>query len=232
MLQLARDLCAMFAPTPFPSEGSTSGHFNRDYDFDSFGGHPNKTYPPYADLDFPLIASNGDAEMWRHLCMDFSPWLIRVYSVSAADDSAFLSAIYRVADPWAVTPAKDVPYPAEKGLLDQNSQVVNTADPTKNHYAACLRGSYSPKWGSGAAILKMPLCDEAFLKAIDDDAKSTQRLFIRGEDAPSNSLALSNWAARGATAAGMSVFSYLKAGGAQKPVRPYFNECELVRKAP
>ena len=37
-----------------------------------------------------------------------------------------------------------------------------------------------------------------------------------------------NWELRGAIATGMTVFSYLQSGGAQMPVKPYYNECQLL----
>lgn len=248
MLQLARSLCTLFIPKIFAADAKDDGPtfdgrtFPLRFAFEKTspglppftGTAPDKAWPPFSDPKFPLIFSNGDAEMWRHICMDFSPWLIRVYEIveqttgtdlgTKSTFPANLTAIYRAGDPFSAMPSKDLPYPVERAsLYDHTMAVVNTADPKKNFYAACLKGPRRPEVPSDSPLGRMPVCDDAFL------ANTSQRLWSSEMTTEEAEAAFDSWAARGAAVAGFSVFSYLKNGGAQKGVRPYYNECQSVK---
>jgi hypothetical protein len=40
---------------------------------------------------------------------------------------------------------------------------------------------------------------------------------------------ISRWSLRGGIATGMAVYSYLRSGGAQQQLKPYYNQCQLLK---
>ena len=40
---------------------------------------------------------------------------------------------------------------------------------------------------------------------------------------------VARWSLRGGIATGMAVFSYLQSGGAQRSIKPYYNQCQLLK---
>jgi mono/diheme cytochrome c family protein len=232
MLNLAKALCALVLPDPiadnflFPDYGDT---------------FKNDRYPPYNILpkESPFITTNGDKDMWLTLCSQFSPQVIRVYTLQF---QAFihLSAIY-YADG----------YPESALVLDQNQQQVPFVSqatskamgvPLANNYPACFEPPTRPEdiaflakpdnANFVASKSNLPPCDPGFLSA----GRTLWREGFEGANDPEGQQTyasyvenVSRWMQQGAAAAGMAVFTYLHDGGAQTGVDPYYNECELLK---
>ncbi|MES1165009.1 MAG: hypothetical protein ABUR63_04585 [Verrucomicrobiota bacterium] len=213
MLNLAKGLCSVVLPEP---NGFT---FSRS-------GFPVATpvgptfYPPYNDDKAPFIRTNGDHEMWIHLCSDFSPPVVRVYEVQG--ETVNLKSLY-----YAEGSDGFIGYPDAAPVLDQN-KAVQMGVHRDNRYPACLVTPRDPAAIADKAVktvLHMPYCPAEFL------TKGKELpLFTFNED--DQTLVVSDdvkgWSLRGAVAAGMTVFTYLRDPARTAGVNPYYNECQLL----
>jgi mono/diheme cytochrome c family protein len=223
MLNLAKGLCAVV----LPDAGKANDYFNN---YTTFKGVEPYGYPPYNADVAPFIGKNEDKEMWIQLCTQFSPAVVRVYelhgsapTVEGADDSrkVVLGSMF-YADG----------YPSTAPVLDHRPVVVNGVNPTTNYYPACVRMPTDPRdvsWLQQTRLwtfYKMPPCPAEFLqngKLMWHDSGTPDEVDQWRENT-------ARWDLRGAIAAGMSVFSYLySAGGAQMEVKPYYNQCQLLK---
>ncbi len=222
MLNLAKGLCSVVLPDPSKSNG---------FYFRQYGGFDDH-YPPYnAAPEFtPFIESNGDKEMWIHLCAHFAPPVVRVYSIinpEKMERYLQLTAMY-YADGDETHPA----YPTGSPVLDHNKKVQTGVQPD-NTYPACFIApanseaqvwvASNPDW----APLRQVPCPAPFIAS----GKllwnvSTLEDSEAGEAQADN---ITRWELRGAIAAGMAVFTYLQSGGAQSTLKPYYNECQFLK---
>jgi len=211
MLKLAAGLCAIMLPD------NRSGHY---YSYVKFtGGLEPSFYPPFNATDAPFIDTVADREMWFQLCTQYSPTVVRVYGVSSF--SAGEKLIEIVALYYGDS------YPSDAPILDQNKVVQKGIRPKENIYPACFQPPSDPDaaaWAAGTAIktkFQMPDCPPAFLQ---DQSKV---MATRLDPAKGDNVA--RWSLRGGIATGMSVYSYLRSGGAQGQLRPYYNQCQLLK---
>jgi len=237
MLNLAKGLCSVF----LPDLDQRNGHYGQNDHQQFVRGAEPMFYPPYNFNDTPLIAVNGDKEMWTTLCTRFSPLVVRVYvptiNTMGGGYDVTLQAFY-YADgypPGAPPPAPAAAngYPPNAPVLDDNRVQQMGVSPT-NHYPACLDASdkTAVAWLADKPIrttTHMPDCPPQFLA--NTNAVLWRYVDLQfGDDTLKAQQAdnMLNWELRGAIATGMTVFSYLQSGGAQMPVKPYYNECQLL----
>ena len=211
MLKLAAGLCAIMLPD------SRSSHY---YSYAKFtGGLEPAFYPPFNAVDAPFIDTVGDREMWFQLCTQYSPAVVRVYGVSSFANGE------KIIDLVALYYGDG--YPAGADVLDQNKMVQKGIRPKENIYPACFQAPDEPEaaaWVAGTAIktkYHMPDCPPAFLQ---DQSKvmSTRLDPAKGDN-------VARWSLRGGIATGMAVYSYLRSGGAQTQLKPYYNQCQLLK---
>jgi mono/diheme cytochrome c family protein len=228
MLKLAAGLCAIMLPD------KNSGHY---YDYAAFeNGSEPQFYPPFNANDTPFLDMVADRDMWMHLCTQYSPVVVRVYGVSGFAPPG--DGIPAKGDVGIVALYYGDSYPTDAPVLDQN-RVIQTgiqpdiSKPNANLYPACFQPPSDPQaaaWVAGTAIktkFHMPDCPKAFL---DVNAQNQSKVMwtLRGEtDAMKDNIA--RWSLRGGIATGMSVFSYLRSGGAQGQLKPYYNQCQLLK---
>ena len=81
----------------------------------------------------------------------------------------------------------------------------------------------------------MPDCPPGFVDTTTTDPAKldqTRVMWIRAaadatKDAMDDNIA--RWSLRGGIATGMAVYSYLRGGGAQGQIKPYYNQCQLLK---
>ncbi len=219
MLNLASGICATILPD------QRSSHY---YGYQVFtGGLEPLYYPPFNATDTPMMDTIADRDMWLHLCTQYSPTVVRVYGVSnfspAASDHPASGTVEIIALYYGDG------YPATAPVLDQEKAVQTGIHSDKNLYPACFQPPSDPQaaaWAAGTAIrtkFHMPDCPAAFLQ---DQSKLMWRRLFQTPEMPDN---VARWSLRGGIATGMAVFSYLQSGGAQRPIKPYFNQCQLLK---
>ena len=230
MLKLAAGLCAIILPD------KSSGHY---YHYAAFeNGSEPQFYPPFNANDTPFLDTVADRDMWFHLCTQYSPVVVRVYGVSG----------FAPADPQTGSSAKGHvnivalyygdSYPTDAQVLDQN-KVIQTgiqpdlSKPNANLYPACFQPPSDPQqaaWVAGTAIktkFHMPDCPKPFLEVNEQNKSKVMWTLLNETEALKDNIA--RWSLRGGIATGMSVFSYLRSGGAQGQVKPYYNQCQLLK---
>jgi hypothetical protein len=168
-----------------------------------------------------LIVTNGDAELWHHVCARDNPPPIRALQVGGTEESRNLTGsefdLY-----WPAS------YPATAAIGDDRgrSQPQLKGD---NIFPWCVVAPSDPSMAEWVAAQKtfdqkpLPICPAEFLTAenqfkveLDDQAR------YHYPDAQ-------KWALRGAINAGLAVFVYLDdLIGNDTPANPRFNECELL----
>lgn len=229
MLNLAKGLCSVVLPA-----GSVSGPLNHASTqsatrFGIMGQQPEEGYPLFASRSYaPFVQSTGDWEMWVHLCSDYNPPVVRVYSVYKKDD------VYTVGL-GTVLPG-DMPSPRYPGLIyadsypamdvwDQDQQVQHSGvDPKKNLYPACFM---RPSADDTDGAAKMPFAD-SFLSH-SSMPTCPDEFLVKGKRLTEEDTKL--WVLNGAITAGMSVFSYLRDPNTDlghKAPPPYYDECQLL----
>jgi hypothetical protein len=226
MLNLAKGLCAVV----LPDFHAASHYYLEDTEFTA-GVEPH-AYPPFEASDAPFIKANADKEMWLYLCTKFSPPVVRVYEVTQViTDSVSGDVTKANIDLMALYYADG--YPSTAPVLDHNKKVVSGVhvnDPgyPTNYYPACVKMPTDPAtvaWLKQTTLwtkYQMPACPDQFLttgKVMWTYNFATRAMFDN----------MTKWDLRGAIAAGMSVFSYLYGGGAQMQVKPYYNQCQLLK---
>jgi hypothetical protein len=244
MLNMAKGLCSMVLPTP-TSDGLP------DYEKNVYAYNnnsllpPPSNYPPYSYQNSPFVDSTYDKEMWLHLCGDFSPQVVRVYgTLSAPTNKGDLAVIQLVKMYYAVHPdpvraanaADTANYPADAPVWDHTSYATKTQQmgvTRRNLYPACLDPKLIPadQLTAGHAAKQLPPgCPPDFLR-------DAQPLWINEREKPSaeDQLVFAGniqvWVLRGATASGMSVFSYLEqrmSDPNMAKLSPYYDQCELL----
>jgi hypothetical protein len=235
MLSLAKGLCSVVLPDPI-------GHYYTESSVWT-NGVISGSYPPFDASDTPFIDVNGDKELWLYLCSHFSPQVIRIYGIDPLvgittdptthafvnGDVRLLSMYYAQGNPNAATDPSN--FPANAPVLDQNVAVQSSLT-SDNIYPACLIKPTDPtqlNWlnqTDAVTKLKMPFCPATFLSKgalLWTNYNSDPAVAAQQTDN------VTIWSLRGGIAAGMSVFSFLQAGGAQKTVPAYYNECELLQ---
>jgi len=226
MLNLAKGLCAIALPDP-TSYGLKAEPF-------TFGGArtPDAGYPLVTSKQAPFVTSNGDWELWMNICNRFSPPVLRVYGLTGNQSTGSseqydveLQALY-----YADGESPSQKYPANAPVLDHNRGLQMGVHPDKNYFAACLAAPVNPTDEQNATVARfqaltnnMPFCDDLFLK---------QGRVMWSNESGTDADELDNikeWSLRGAIAAGMSVFSYLRSADlAHQNPKPYYNECQLL----
>ena len=73
----------------------------------------------------------------------------------------------------------------------------------------------------------MPDCPKPFLEVNEQNKSKVMWTLLNETEALKDNIA--RWSLRGGIATGMSVFSYLRSGGAQGQVKPYYNQCQLLK---
>jgi mono/diheme cytochrome c family protein len=188
-------------------------------------GLPASFMPEHGDLDFsssatlksPLIAKNGDYEMWRRLCaVDNAPTPVRVVKPTTS-----------VPIDFEISPTDGLrsrsAYPSDARVGDHEGHVQLGVD-DDNLAPWCIARSANPaitaaveaRWQAHAgAGAEPPYCPEALLL----NAGPVSNLWSASD--------IDAWAARGAMNAGMAVFLYLDAlaKGTATRVVPY-DRCE------
>ena len=221
MLNLAKGLCAVV----LPDANKARDYFQK---YTTFQGVEPYAYPPYEADAAPFIRTNEDKEMWLYLCTQFSPAVVRVYNVhgsAPAEDNPETRTVVLGAFYYADG------YPSTAPVLDHQRNVVNGVNPATNYYPACVKMPTNP---SDIAFLqqtrlwmlyKMPPCPAEFIangKVMWSDNGTSDQVSEWYDN-------MARWSLRGAIATGMSVFSYLSAGGAQMAIKPYYNQCQLLK---
>ena len=177
--------------------------------------------PHDGDLDFsenaawksPLIASNGDAELWRVLCsVDNEPVPVRVVTAELKTHLAF-----KIASPFFGSLRKAAGYPPDapvgnlRGPVEQGITEANRAP-------WCLLRPSDPEL---LALVERELAQIASAPPYCPDA------FIAAQDNLFSEQDAERWATRGAMNAGLAVFVYLDAlvrGDVRQPIR--YDRCE------
>jgi hypothetical protein len=203
MLNLAKGLCSVVLPEP--------GNY---YYFNNYSPVKGGAYPPYDATDAPFITGNGDKEMWLTLCGRFSRPVVRVYGV-------YLGAVQITALYYGEN------YPATASVLDDKKVQQIGLHPEKNAYPACLDPAAlsDSNFPGLPKDLPLPPCPTAFLAASDNLMWTS----TRGVPTQAMKDNVTQWKLSGAIATGMAVFSFLQSGGAQVPIKPYYNECQLLK---
>jgi mono/diheme cytochrome c family protein len=221
MLNLAKGLCSVI----LPDANKARDYFQK---YTTFQGVEPYGYPPYEAEAAPFIEKNEDKEMWLYLCTQFSPAVVRVYRVDGAAPAVEGGADSRRVVLGSIYYADG--YPSDAPVLDHNRTVVKGVDRAKNYYPACVRTPTDPRdvsWLETTrlrTIYKMPFCPPDFVEKVG------KAIWIDNGPQDQWNDNMARWDLRGAIAAGMSVFSYLySAGGAQMEVKPYYNQCQLLK---
>ena len=216
MLNMAKNLCSAVLPEPHSAIEQAVSSF--------VGGQvpAGDTYPPFNFERVPLITSNGDKEMWLHLCNDFSPPVVRVYEIvpgKPLPSAVNLTGMY-YADG----------YPADRPVLDHLRKQQMGVHSSHNRYPACVKAPADPaeaQWLAGTELktkLNMPECPAEFLATAKPLWTNRVTGTAQGDEFKAN---VALWSLRGAIATGMTVFSYLQSN-VHLPPKPYFNECQLL----
>jgi mono/diheme cytochrome c family protein len=146
----------------------------------------------------PLIASNGDAELWQRVCsLDNRP-VVRAYAVA--------DGVWRTGS--AANLYKADKYPPGAAIGDHLGKTVKWVESAENYFPWCIKPPFTQP---APPEPQLPVCPDAVLAT---DAYATEEL----ED----------WARRGAVNAGMAVFLYIDqvARGKFDPRR--YDECEKL----
>ena len=216
MLNLAKGICGSILPTHALWEKVKSAPGGRS---------PDGGFPLLNQKDSPLIASNGDRDMWLNLCSRFNESVVRVYGVRTYDDIPRVELLDLY---YADT------YPATAAILDHNLVVQMGVNGNTNFQPACvIPDVVGSKAGDATQTFQswshMPACPDAFLanpktrkmqarvERVADGASFTEKYFYDDEQ---------RWVVNGAANAGFAVFSYLKkADLANNKPKPFYNEC-------
>jgi mono/diheme cytochrome c family protein len=210
MLTLAKDLCAAVLPDHNVYAGSYL---------------TSMSYPPYNGDDAPFIETNGDKQMWIYLCSRFSPPVVRVYGPNKG--GVKIIALYYGA---GVAQPGDG-YPSNAPVGDQNTDTTKVSQmgiqPETNFFPACLDPTTAADLVNTRAGHYLPACPAAFIanrkQLLWTDLQGTTEA-----EGATFELNITRWRLRGAISTGMTVFSYLQAGGAQTVLPPNYNECQLL----
>jgi mono/diheme cytochrome c family protein len=222
MLSSAQNLCSHLVGRDFGLNGAANMTMHDR-------NHPEDTWHDTIRYS-PLISSNGDAELWAHLCtLDNAP-PIRGISVAAANgvELADLTVSFFAANG----------FPANRPVGNDRGAVDAALDSSTNLMPWCIIKPESvPVPGGNATAYAnahtfidghkttdgkpLPICpDELFPSAVQGGSALT--------DAMTKS-ALNDWATRGAVNAGFSVFFYLdQVERGKTPVPPY-DHCEQLQ---
>ena len=172
----------------------------------------------------PLIAQNGDQELWRKLCALENPYLVRVI---APEWLTSTQAVGKYADIRAYTTVicdnQGQPsgcYPSAAAVGDQYGRTLDHLDPGSNTFAWCVsqeslssdqfQGMLEANLFEGKAL---PVCPQSWLTAnanVDHIADSKV------------------WANRGSINAGFLVFEYLDKYIKGQTGHVQYNQCELL----
>jgi hypothetical protein len=177
--------------------------------------------PHNGDLDFsanaawksPLIASNGDVELWRALCsIDNEPVPVRVVTPELKTHLSF-----KIASPLFGSLRKAMSYPADAPVGTLRGQVDQGITPA-NPAPWCVLRPDDPEL---LALVERELAQTASAPPYcPDDFIAAQDNLFTEQDAE-------RWATRGAMTAGLAVFVYLDAlvrGDVRQPIR--YDRCE------
>lgn len=227
MLTLAKNLCSAVLPEP-PTPLGGQGHYFTSPD----------AYPPFDGSDAPFIDTNGDKELWLTLCSRFSPPVVRVYA-ARFDTQDKLHEVVLDGFYYATGADPGSSYPPDAPVGDQDTDATGQTqvgvDPNRNFYPACiLRPAGADEQAQVDAAVKvrhsLPYCPgpEAWSPRVLAFGVSSPLFNDKNVDVYRDNIL--RWKLRGAIAAGMAVFSYLATGGAQMPMQPYYNECQLLPK--
>jgi hypothetical protein len=172
-----------------------------------------------------LIHSNGDAELWLHLCsLDNPPPIHVIFAPSSPEgvDIAFDSDLNFAPNPSGYALLKPESYPAGAPVGDDRGRTVpyvanntnNAADPSAvpNLWPWCV---YDPV---KAQANNWPACPASVLAK---DIYGVDASAYTADDAE-------KWSVRGAINAGLGVFLYVNSLETQNPP-PDYNQCEQLK---
>jgi hypothetical protein len=175
---------------------------------------------------YPLIQTNGDAELWERLCTINNPPFVRALEVQPSGSGAIFSPVFY----------ESTAYPANTPVGKQGGQIVMSSPSggvtDDNDVPWCIiPASVSNPPGYPAAVARFlaantingqppPLCPAALLAHVvdADTTKGTPE-----KDA---------FALRGAINAGFAVFEYLDEVSKGQASTELFDECTLVPPSP
>lgn len=177
----------------------------------------------YLSFNHNLIATNGDAELWLHLCSIDNPPPVRV---GASDIDMFVNIdTHETSDDvehdWSTDLVKPEVYGASPVGNDRGGVDPNGITPT-NLRPWCVIGSTDPAKPACPAVVA-----SAATKTLNANFGNTSC-----GDATTNCYSpddADRWATRGAINAGLAVFVYLDAVvKGTEPVLPDYTQCELL----
>ncbi|MEP6652024.1 MAG: hypothetical protein ABJA82_01615 [Myxococcales bacterium] len=223
MLKLAQALCAqVLNPTDYGT-----GQARLDADFFSHGRFN------WTDQT-GLIDTNGDAQMWQHLCTMGNRPVVRVPLVL---DWALVDMKPPAID-WTASLyyADQGAYPADAPVLDDRGRVTSGIQ-RDNTFPMCIRKPAAPAQLApaeqylaahpvgGAGGPRIPYCPDRLFQDPKSILQSTQN-----EMGDHQLIGADHWAARGAINAGFAVFLYLdKLVKGEVTPHPAFNHCEQLK---
>ena len=205
MLSTAHDLCQASSPA------YAGGEFN----LETHQFTPAKT----------LIQTNGDADLWLHLCWQSNPHPIVALSWNWAGQPPAGSFLVNAS--FDLFPRTN--YPSDAPVGDQNGNIViGLTDDNLNPW--CLRKPLSSDaLANATAFLNdpvnlvggqpLPFCPSAVVPQEDQGTLSDNHLGASDMEV---------WATRGAINAGLSVFVYLNEVGHGLVPKPTYDHCEQL----
>jgi mono/diheme cytochrome c family protein len=241
MLNIARSLCAVVLPDISNPGGLPR---MRPGTIGPNGGIVGDYFLGLSIDDSPFVTSNGDWEMWMHLCGSLNRQVVRVYRVTQkdGDDTGTFSALYYTDDGTVNPPYR---FPSDGHVWDHNMVERTNGVTPDNYYPTCLKDPADLLPGEDVRFPRVSTTDEAyrrFRKTVASVMPICPSEFIKHAElimwsdvAPTDQQVenLRKWSLGGAINAGMSVFSYLeKADLAHNPIQPYYNECQLLPTPP
>ena len=170
-------------------------------------------------LNGSVVWTNGDAELWLHLCSLGNPPPVRVLTMShdgavaSAPGDVTFDGTFKVYPGTLIAPSA---YPANTAVGNEAS----TQDPslrTRNLWPWCVDDRKAPAPDQTAIAKHVPVCPPSVLQVSDACPAGS---CLTTDDA-------NQWAVRGGVNAGMAVFLYLRSIENSGPP-PDFDQCNLL----
>jgi len=174
-------------------------------------------------LNNPLIAQNGDQELWRQACSLANPFIVRVIMPETTHDQGIKpdGSIKAIATTVCNSQGEPAPcYPMNALVGDQFGHTVAGLDPLHNTFAWCVgRGEASED--QAQALAQANLLDG---KPLPICPASWEREVATVDHLADSAL----WANRGAINAGFLVFDFLDKFAKGETGHVQYNQCELL----
>jgi hypothetical protein len=168
---------------------------------------------------YKLILTNGDAELWEHLCSINNPPLVRVIRVQPNGDAPFLtpflrSSAYPANSPIGNQRGEAVMSGPNGGVTDDNYLPWCVSPPQNPNEVAAFNEFVSSASKHTSNGQPPPICPSSYfsMQATNDD--------------------LAAFGLRGAINAGFAVFRYIDLVSRGKTSKARFDECTLVAPSP